>query len=81
MTFREAQRTDGEGFTAAKTIVIRSIKSSQTANVPAASLGSLGWLFTSLRIRVDFREKEIIMQVPLEDWLLKDEQRYVVEMY
>src|SRR5271170_3923519 len=79
MTFREARRTDAEGFPIAKTIVIRSVRSSQTYTVPATSLGSLGWLFTSLRLRIDFRKKELIMQVPLQDWLLQSEQRYLFE--
>jgi hypothetical protein len=77
ITLREAKRTTTGNIPASKTLVIRRTSNTAPLEIPSSPLGSGLWLYYNLQMQIDFLHKQIIMQVPMGDWLLKPEQRYV----
>ena len=54
-----------------KVIIIRGIVREQPVKVPSVQLDVGAWMITTCRLQIDFSNRRLTMQVPLEDWLLK----------
>ena len=55
-----------------KIIVIRGTVREPPTKVPGFQLDAGGWMITTCRFQVDFLNRRLTLQLPLEDWLLKD---------
>ena len=62
-----------------KMIIIRGIVWEAPTNVPSTQLDVGEWMITMCRLQVDFQKRQLTMQIPLEDWLLK-ERKYVLSI-
>jgi hypothetical protein len=71
MTVHNASRIEkGTQIPTRKQLVIRSIVRQAPIFSPATKLGNYTWMMDTCRLRVDFLDRRLILQLPLQDWLL-----------
>ena len=63
-----------------KMIIVRGIVRETPTKVPSTQMDVGEWMITMCRLQVDFQKRQLTMQIPLEDWLLK-ERKYVLPVY
>lgn len=57
-----------------KAMIIRGIVRERPIKVPSVQLDVGAWMMTTCRLMIDFWNRRLTMQVPLEDWLLKEKK-------
>ena len=62
----------GVPIPATKAMIIRGIVRERPMKVPGVQLDVGAWMITTCRLQIDFWNRRLTMQVPLEDWLLKE---------
>ena len=68
------RKVPNSSIPATKVVVIRGVISASPAHVPGIQLDADGgWMITTCRLQIDFWNRTLTMQLPLEDWLLKAE--------
>lgn len=68
--YNASRREKGTQIPARKQLVIRSIVRQAPIFSPATYLGNYTWMMDTCRLRVDFLNRRLILQLPLQDWLL-----------
>ena len=63
-----------------KMIIIRGTVREIPTKVPSTQMDVGEWMVTTCRLQVDFQKRQLTMQIPLEDWFLK-ERKYVLSLY
>lgn len=53
-----------------KTVIIRKLIREQPTKIPGVKLNA-SWMVTSCRLQINFWDKNLTLQIPFEDWLLK----------
>ncbi|KAL8786240.1 MAG: hypothetical protein Q9195_008296 [Heterodermia aff. obscurata] len=61
---------------ASKAIIIQGIVRERPIKVPGVQLDVGSWMITTCRLVIDFLHRKLTMQVPLEDWLLKEKNKW-----
>ena len=56
----------------AKVMIIRGMVRERPKKVPGVQLDVGAWMITTCRLQIDFWNRRLTMQIPLEDWLLKE---------
>ena len=57
-----------------KAMIIRGIVRERPIKVPGVQLEEDTWMITTCRLLIDFWNRRLTIQVPLEDWLLKEKK-------
>ena len=66
--------TPGVPIPDSKAMIIRGIVRERPIKVPSVQLDAGAWMMTTCRLMIDFWNRRLTMQVPLEDWLLKEKK-------
>ena len=73
ITYYGTTRTIGEtNFPENKIILVQGIVHEEPTIVPKTQLHTGTWMITTCRFQVDFKNRTLTLQLPLEDWLLKE---------
>ena len=57
-----------------KVVIIRGMVGEPPVRIPSTQLGDRVWMVTTCRLQIDFWKRQLTLQIPIEDWLLKEEK-------
>ena len=62
------------GIPTNKVVIIRGTVDESPVKIPSMQLGDRVWMITTCRLQTDFSKRQLTLQIPMEDWLLKDKK-------
>ena len=64
------ETVQGTSIPTKKVIIVRKLVRGQPVKIPGVKMNA-GWMITSCRLQINFWDKNLTLQIPLVDWLLK----------